>query len=293
MVSAGDRYSAIVFRETLRKTLDEFAQSGIKYPLSVDLTDVMKNLITDAMKNTRSHEIHLRRPIYDTSSIGLIGVSIADQKLKLDPEECTNVMSSIVNGAQGKPIDEFFFKKLPLILACANKEVPYIEFDEYHQCVLFQYKLKLFDDADDDIYELTRIPFGRIVALGSGSKFDYIAHQDRTLFFALFQSGVDADVGALHLSSILELAEHEILQSTGFNFKTFGGAVVPASIITHPNGNGETRIILCDLGSKLDNRVVSRTYNKNGNIWVETRSGKNLELQPFPDKLSIKDDMSW
>jgi len=295
MVASGDRQSAILVRETIRKRLDDFENTGIKFDHSIDLTGVTEMLLTSALKETRGHSIHKTRPIYDTASKGLIGTCIPDQRLRLNQEECNNVMSIIVNGCQGLELDQGFYKKYILkVAACMSGELPFVEFDEYPQSNLYKYDLKLFDDELADRYDLQRVPFGEIVAMGSGSEFDYSSERDRVLFFTLFNGKFgDVGLGSLHLSMIHEMAEGLAPKHKIFDIKTFGGAIVPGLISTLPNGAGVTHIIECDLGSKIEGRVVSKTYHRGNELWVQTRSGEDLELERFPDSVDVIRGMYW
>lgn len=295
MVASDDRQSAILVRESIRKRLDDFADANIKFDHSVDMTGVTEMLLLSALKETRQHSLHESRPIYKTSSTGLIGVSTPDQRLKLSPAECTNLLSIIFEGSEGMNLDNRFYKKYMIDVAnCANGSIPFVKFDEYPCNVLYQYKLKLFDDKDADVYEINRVPFGEIVAMGSGSNFDYSSKRDRALFFVLFGGNFDdVEAGALHLSMIHEYAEELAPKNKVFDIKTFGGAIVPGIIRSHANGNSETGIIECDLGSKIENRVVSKTYHKGKDLWVTTRAGDEIKLEPFPDSVDVGDGMYW
>lgn len=295
MVSSGDRQSAILLRETLRKRLDEFAKTRIKFDRSIDLSGVIEMLLISGLKLTRKHESHRIRAIYETESRGLIGVTIPDQRLRLDQGECKNLLSIIIEGSQGLQLDPVFYKKYFIKIAtCSSGGILFVEFDEYPLSKLYKYQLKLYDDESQDIYNLEKVPFGEIVAMGSGSEFDYSSKRDRVLFFTLFNGDFkDVGLGSLHLSMIHEFAEMIAPAHKTFNIKTFGGAVVPGIINTLPNGYGNTGIIECDLGSKIENRVISKTYHRGTDLWVTTRSGENVKLDPFPDALDVEPGMFW
>jgi hypothetical protein len=295
MVASRDRQSAILLRETIRKRLDEFEKTNIQFDHSVDLSNVMETLLTEALKQTRQHELHKTRPIFETDSFGLIGTTIPDQKLRLNSIECKNLVSIIKNGSQGEPINQRFEQKyMTQIESCAEGKRNSVEFDEFPQSILFKYDLKLFDDESLDIYSLDKVPFGEIEAMGSGSGFDYSSTRDRVLFFVLFNGDFkDVGLGSLHLSMIHELAEKLAPPDKIFNIKTFGGAIIPGFIHTLPDGNGNTVIEECDLGSKTENRIVSKTFHKGKDLWVITRDGKEVKLEPFPDKVDITPGMYW
>lgn len=296
MVASGDRQSAIIVRETLRDTLEEYKRSGKRFDHSVDLSGVMRDLLVTGLKNTRNHKLHQSRSIYETYSKGLIGVTISDQHLRLNREESNNLLSIILNGSHGYLIEESFYKKYMMqIVACSSGSIPCVEFDEYPHNVLYKYELKLFDDESDDICKVDKVTFGEIAAFGSGSEFDYSGKRDRVLFFVLFNGRFkDVGLGSLHLSMIHEYAEQMAPTNKMFNIKTFGGAIIPG-IITTPDAdtNSLTAIITGELGSKIENRVISTVYEKAKQLRVVTRSGEHLKLVPFPDKLDSGDGMYW
>lgn len=296
MVASKDRLSAILLRETIRRRLDSFIATNQKFDSSSDLTVITELLIISAMKDTRNHDLHNHRPIYDTDSEGLIGITIPDQKLRLNNKECENLLSILTNGSQGLPVDKLFVNKyIHQFIDCTNGNIQFVEFSEFPCNTLYKYKLKLYDDKSYDIYKLQKVPFGQIEAMGSGSAFDYSSKRDRVLFFVLF-SGKYNDVGggALHLSMIHEFAEQLAPKHKVFNIKTFGGAIVPGVINTLPNGNGNTAIIECRLSSKSKKKAtISKTYHIGNDLWVTTRSGDNIKLDPFPDTVDIQGGMFW
>lgn len=285
MAAAGDCSSAIMVKETLINNLEKIKLSGVKVK-DEDMVDFMQDTIKLTLKDVRNHQAVQRRPIYDVSSVGLIGCNFPFLPLTLDYYEANNLIEVLVNTSTLNTIYSRYIKK---IAWCANSKFNLIRIDEFHQSILFKYKLKLFDDEEACIYDVERVPFGKIVALGSGAKFDYLSKSPRALSWVLFSPEAEnIEDASLHLTSMLAYADNEIGEDPRYGFKTFGGGVIAGVIRSHENGMGSTDIILGDLGSKADRKIVSRTYKKAGKLWVETKEGKNLELIPFPDCVNPK-----
>ncbi|OQY67097.1 hypothetical protein B6D29_02285 [Microgenomates bacterium UTCPR1] len=285
MAAAGDAISAIMFRETLQNNLNDLKNSGKKFPdnkISQVIVDIIKKSLIDVKKHSYIKE----RPIYEVNTVGLIGINLPFAKLNINYEEANLLLESLANA--NKPLNSIYGKIIEKLAWCANSKYNHFVINEFHQSLLFTYKLKLFDDEDACIYELTRVPFGKIVALGSGSSFNYPSKSPRILSWVLFtQEAEDIEYAALHLTSLVEYAELEVPNNDKFGFKTFGGSILAAVIRTN-NNIGSTDVVLGDLGSKVENRIISRVYEKSGKLWIETRQGKNLPLLTFPNNIKTR-----
>jgi len=291
MVACGDRDSAIMVRETIRKHLDEFALTGQSFGPEVDLQDVYYDLFKESLKKLREHPFNNQRPIYDVSSSGLIGVNITDQPLRLNKEECENIVRILVEGGR---INEIYSRNISNISQCASGALEYAEINEFSQNTLYRYKVKLFDDESADIYEVERVPFGKIIALGSGSNFNYDAVQSKVLSYMLFsEHGDDSEVASFHLGMIHYHAEQEVPVDSRFNFRTFGGAIVPGVIVTDDHGMGYTKILLGDNRSQLTGELISSVKEKSDGLWVITKDGNEVKLEEFPDQIGSGDSLLW
>lgn len=291
MLACGDKASSIIVREVIRNHLNEFAKTNIKFPQQVDLQSVFQSLFKESLKELRNHPLNLKRPIYEVNSSGLIGINIMDQSLALDKEESNNILKIII---EGKKINSFYTKYIEQIGLCANGQIEKAILKDLKQHTLFKYKVKLFDDKDSDIYEVHKVPFGKIVAMGSGSEFNYEAVESKVLSFVLFSEGAD-DVGngAFHLGMIHHFAEKSIDVDKRFNFRTFGGAIIACMIQTNKDGNGSTNIFLGDVRDKKTGSVISSVEIMNNDLWVTTQSGEKLKLETFPEKFTYNDKFSW
>jgi hypothetical protein len=291
MVACGDRTSAIMVRETVRKHLDTFAKSGIQFPQSVDLQNVFQTLLLESLKELRDHPNNNERPIYDVSSSGLFGVNINDQPLTLNSEEATKLIKIIVEGAK---INDIYSKNIEQISHCANGQIPNALLKDFKQHTLYRYKVKLYDDSDDDIYEVEKVPFGKIIALGSGSEFDYEAVESKVLSYALFSNGAEnVRNGAFHLGMIHHYAEQLVPLDKRFNFRTFGGAVIGGTIETDNKNMGSTNVLLGDITDKTTGLVISSVSEKNNELWVKIANGDELKLEDFPDQITEEEQLSW
>lgn len=285
MAAAGDCLSAIMFRETLRKNLDEVLHSGKKIN-DKKMVDFMSGIIVKSMKDVHNHPYINERPIYEIDTTGLIGINFPFLNLTLNSAEANNLLEILANANQ--PLNSIYSKIIEKISWCANSPFNNIMFEEFPLSILFTYKLKLFYDAAACIYDLKRVPFGKIIAIGSGSSFDYVNKVPRILSWMLFAPGSEnIENATFHLSALLEYAEQEVPENKKFGFKTFGGSIIAAVIRNHKNGNSSTDIMLGDFGSKIKNKIISKVYEKDGKLWIETREGKNFELKTFPDKLIL------
>ncbi len=291
MVASEDKASAIMVRESIRRHLDNFEKTKVQFSPNIDLQIIYKDLFEGALKELRNHPYNDKRPIYEVKSKGLIGVNIPDQPLRLNQEECNNLIRVIVEGGK---INEIYSKYISEISMCSNGQKKLAELDGFSQQTLYKYEVKLFDDENFDIYKITKVPFGTIVAFGSGSDFNYSEIATKILSYMLFsESGDSAEDGAFHLGMVHHYAEQEIDVDNSFNFRTFGGAIVAGTIETDENGIGNTKILLGNLIDKKTNRVISSTREKNNKLWVTTKEGNEVELEPFPDKLNFPGNRTW
>lgn len=291
MIASGDRLSAIIVREVVRKHLDKFSQTNIKFPPTVDLQNVFQSLFIQSLKELREHPLNKQRPIYDVSSTGFFGVNINDQPLTLNQEESNNLIKIIV---EGKKINSLYSKYIEKIGLCANGQIPKAILKDHHQNTLFRYRVKLFDNIEEDIYEVKKVPFGKIIVLGSGSEFNYESIESKVLSFVLFDNTSD-DIGngAFHLGMIHHYAEKEVGIDKRFNFKTFGGAIIAGTIETDENGMGSTKIFLGKTGDKKTGSIISEVLEINKELWVITKEGKKVKLEQFPDKLIYSEKLLW
>ncbi len=291
MVASGDRASAVMVRETVRKHLDDFVLSGTKFPPSVDLQSVTRDLLYESLKKLRNHPLNKKRPIYEVKSKGLFGVMINDQPLELNTEEANNLLRIIIEGAK---INEIYSQYIEQIVLCANGQIPSIKLASFKQSTLYKYQVKLFDDPSSDIYEVERVPFGKIIALGSGAEFDYESVESKVLSFVLFSEGAESvQNGAFHLGMIHHYAEELVPLNKAFDFQTFGGAVIGGTIETDENNMSSTNVLLGDVGDKATGSVISSVREDNDKLWVTTASGEELELEDFPDSLEVEEQLAW
>lgn len=275
--SSGNALGAIAINESIRKSLDDYQQSGQRFDKSVDLIPIIQKILIDGLKMTRNHQsIENPLKIYDVKNAGLIGVNIPDQKLILNTEECNNLIEILVSGST---LNSIYSKNIEAIGRCANGYCKEITLEDFNYNLLFRYYVKLFDDESSDIYELEKVPFGKIVALGTGSEFEYIRESPRILSFVLFShEGEDIYNASLHLTAMQEQAEINVKMDPDYNFKTFGGGIVPA-VITSDDKNGRTEVVISELINKKDNKLASETFIKNNDLWIRTREGKEYKLR--------------
>lgn len=291
MVASGDKSSAIMVRETIRQRLNEFADTNIKFPQRVDLQKVIQKLLLSSLKKLRKHPFKVKNPSYKIFSKGLIGVNVNDQPLTLNQEESRNLIKIII---EGKKINWIYQKNIDQISKCANGHISKAVLKDFHQNSLYSYKVNINDKPINDIYEVKKVPFGKILAFGSGSDFDYKAIESKTLSYVLFSSDAD-DIwnASFHLGIIHEAAESKVGINKHFKIKTFGGAVVAGAISTDASGMGSTKILMGEFGLTKTREIISKVFKKNGKLWITTRSGVSHKLEPFPDKLDKKIYYLW
>ncbi len=289
MAAAGDCLSAIIVQDTLIKRLDKIIGDGTKVKDS-DMSSFMQHTILETLHEVKDHPLAQTRPIYEIKSKGMIGISLPFLPLVIRHDEAEKLLGILVNGSK---LNSIYSRNIEQIAWCANSKFNMIRIKEFPMSVLYTYHIKLYDDPDDCLYEVNPVPFGTMVAYGSGSNFDYPKKAPRILSWVLFSpEAEDIDYATLHLAQTLFYAEKEVPADAKYGFKTFGGGLIAGVVRTHPNGNGSTDIVLGDMGSKELGKIVLRTYEKNGKLWVETKEGKQMELVPFPE-YSHAEDLSF
>lgn len=280
MAAAGDCQSAVMVRDTLIKRLDKILGDGTKVN-DEDMISFMRQTILETLQEVKDHPLAGSKPIYDIKSKGLIGVSLPFLPLILTHDEAENLVGILLSGSK---LNSIYSRHIEQIAACANNEFRTIRIEEFPLSVLYTYTIKLYDDPSDCVYEVNTVPFGKMVAYGSGANFDYPTKTPRILSWVLFSpEAEDIDYATLHLAQTLFYADKEIPVDARYGFKTFGGGLIAGIIRSRPNGYSSTDIVLGDMGSKESGKIVLRTYEKSGKLWVETKEGKHLELVPFPE----------
>lgn len=280
MAAAGDCLSAIMVRDTLIKRLDKILGDGTKVK-DEDMIAFMRQTILETLQEVRDHHLVKSRPIYDIKSTGLIGISLPFLPLVVTHHEAKLLLEILVSGSR---LNSIYSRHIEQIAWCANSKFNVIRIKEFPMSVLYTYTIKLYDDPGDCVYEVNPVPFGTLVAYGSGARFDYPAKAPRILSWVLFSpEAEDIDYATLHLAQTLFYANKEVPADLKYGFKTFGGGLIAGVVRSHPNGYGSTDIVLGDMGSKELGKIILRTYEKNGKLWVETKEGKHVELIPFPE----------
>ena len=282
MAASGNAHTAIAFRETLRKKLDANIKSGRRLKNNESRISHVLNIIQESLVETPSHQELQNIPIENIYSKGLIGVNMPQEKMVINSKEANNLMEILVNSSV---LNSIYSRTIEKISWCANSKFNAVELSEFEKNVLLKYEL----DKINNTYTVQEVPFGEVVAFGSGSEFDYKKISPRIMSWVLFSpEGENIENASQHLTSMQAYADAEVDVNPKLGFKTFGGGIIAGAVRNiKQNGidMGETGIVLGEYGLKKENRIVSKTYQKGKDLWIETYDGENMPLKPFPECL--------
>lgn len=284
MGAAGNKAANVIFKALLNKVFNEQMSNPtekIKSEIFTNPVGLVEDAIETALLAVKDHPDSQKIPRGDESITikGVLGGYIPGDPLILNKAEVESLFEIIINSPS---LNSIYSDYLESISACLNGARSFVQFDRFNQTFLFTYSLTFNKDGIIE-KEITRVPFGKIVAFGSGSHFAYETFSPRILGWVLFAGGSeDIQNSAIHLTQVHSYADNEVEEDNSFNFRTFGGGIVPVAIMERDNGTTDAKVVLVELLSKPDRKLISETLEKDGTLWIKTEKGIE-KLVSFPD----------
>lgn len=276
MAAAGNKGLNVIFRSIVTKILYEDAKKT-KYKSTDNPIAFFGSLTMKALKSTPKHPDAKKYliPNDKTRISGLIGGAVLWLPLRIWQDEAKNLIDIIL---EAPTLNSVYTKHHQEILKCAAGEIPHKDFLEFPYSFVLMYNLVLDKDGQPIIWSIVRVPFGKIAAFGSGSKFPLFKHIPRVLGWLLFnQEADDIELAAMQLSQIHGYADKYIGPKFGFSFKDFGGGIIPG--IATSKGVG---VVQGEIRSKPDRALIADVYSQQGKLWVKTSKNVPYQLKEFP-----------
>jgi hypothetical protein len=276
--TAGNVLVSQLFLKSLRNRLEMHGTVGAKLFPGQSSIPTFKIIIEDALSDLSGDSDIQLIPPEDSVIQGIVGINDSGMKLRLNRDESYKYMMAAANSSS---LNTAYVGHIAAVAACERGEIPYAEFAEFNHNFLMTYEYH----PDSGVAVVETVPFGTIVALGSGSNFEYSTYSPKILGQVLFDTPVDdIDSATLHLAQMYYHAEQLVPEDSQYGFRTFGGAILPGVVTTNMTDNmSMTRIVLGDLTDRKTMKIISGTHEKNGELLVNSGDGIDKPLVLFSE----------
>ena len=278
IAASGNALVNSIFKAVLRSKIEEDMLTLKNTVASTDshrqvfIYSVIKNSLVEVSELPRIKALKEKAGIR-----GFIGGVDPRLPLTLGPEECKSVVEIFINSPQ---LNSIYKKYHEEILSCSNGTRTTVVFKELPFGFLYGYSLEI--KKKRLVLNLDRIPFGTLAAFGSGSEFAYESIAPRILGWVLMnQEPEDIHQAVSHLTQIHSYADKEVLATPGFDFKTFGGGIVPA-VLHDREGMASMEIPLAKYFDK-EHKLITEIFQKDGKLYIKTPKLEDHILRPFTE----------
>lgn len=291
MAVSGSVYVNTLLKNDLEKRLtnwyeDVLVKKSNGYKFTQTPQEVLIQHIEDSLRDVFTTDEVMAMPSEDSIIKGLIAL-IDNFPMRLNQVECKllgnliaipNVKNETINKYRGDIED------------CIKGKKSEVKISEYKQGCLVYYESVAQSHNSMGKLEVSGVKFGEIKAFGSGVSPTHIADSQDTLKYMLCDTNpTDYSSIAFHLTRTIGLSDSQVPADPLIGFKTFGGGVIPAFLLSYGAdssniGIASLLVVEGDIRRKSDGSIFSEAgHDAKGNVWVTTSEGNKETLTKFSE----------